>query len=578
MKLTQDVIDDIRNSADIADVIGHYIPLIKKGKGYTAVCPFHDDHDPSLSISQDKQIYKCFVCGNGGNVFSFVSNFKKISFPEAVQEVSNIIGKPIEIDTAPKRVSRFQPYYDVLNSMITYCNYLLTASKMGEEAMTYLNNRGMDKDLIDYFNIGYNPSNNKIYDYLKNHNFKDEDIIKAGACRMLDNGMADIFYNRIVFPIHNAEGEPIGFTAREFKEKTNSKYINSSEGLIYTKGDNLYNYHRAKESARKQAYVIVCEGVMDVIAYHKADKDNVVATLGTACTRKQVELLSSLSRHIVLSYDGDAAGQAANLKIGTLLLDAGLQVSVIDNNTDLDPDEIISQHGKNALRDLETKKITFIDFVIKYYKNRFNLSNYNDRKQMTLLVGSLIDKLPDEYDRENYYNELYELTKIRKRTENTVKTEEHKDYTSKISYSIDGLTKAEYTILVDIVMSKRALDIYQKQLGYLLDGVNQKLAMMIIDDYRKNGKCSLPRLYDETTDEDIRNLITTLAVSEFLPKEFKEEDLNCSIDRIKQELKKRKLDSLKKTIEKSLDGKERDEYLREYEDLIRELGGNDGKH
>ena len=578
MKLTQDVIEDIRNSADIADVIGNYIPLVKKGKGYTAVCPFHDDHDPSLSISQDKQIYKCFVCGNGGNVFSFVSNFKKISFPEAVAEVSKIIGKPIEIDTYVKKVSKFQPYYDVLNSMITYCNYLLTGSKLGEEAMAYLNNRGMDKDLIDYFNIGFNPSNNKIYDYLKNHNFSDEDMIKAGACRMLDKGMADIFYNRIVFPIHNPEGEPIGFTAREFNQKTNSKYINSAEGLIYTKGDNLYNYHRAKEEARKNAYVISCEGVMDVIAYHKAGKDNVVATLGTACTPKQIELLGSLSKHVVLSYDGDAAGQAANIKIGTLLLDAGLQVSVIDNNTELDPDEIITQYGKNALRDLESKKITFIDFALKYYKNKYNLSNYNDRKQMTLLVSALIDKLPDEFDRENYYNELFELTKIRKRSENTTKTVVSNDYTSKISYSIDGLTKAEYTILVDIVMSRRALDIYQKQLGYLLDEVNQKLAMLIIDDYRKNGKCSLPRLYDETGDESIKNLITTLAVSEFLPKEFNEDDLYCSIDKIKHEIKKKKLDMLTKQISKSLDSTQRDQYLEEYQNLIRELGGYDGKH
>ncbi|MBR6724322.1 MAG: DNA primase, partial [Erysipelotrichaceae bacterium] len=146
MKLTEEVINDIRNSADIVDVIGHYIPLVKKGKGYTALCPFHDDHDPSLSISQDKQIYKCFVCGNGGNVFSFVSNFKKIPFPQAVSEVASIIGKPIDIDLAPKKVSRFQPYYDLLSAMISYCNYLLSASKLGEEAMNYLSKRGLLKE------------------------------------------------------------------------------------------------------------------------------------------------------------------------------------------------------------------------------------------------------------------------------------------------------------------------------------------------------------------------------------------------------------------------------------------------
>lgn len=578
MKLTQEVIEDIRNSADIVDVIGHYIPLVKKGKGFTAVCPFHDDHDPSLSISTDKQIYKCFVCGNGGNVFTFVSNFKKISFVESVQEVSNIIGKPIEIDTIPKKVSKYQPYYDVLNSMITYCNYLLTASKMGEEAIQYLTNRGIDKEVIDYFNIGFNPNNNKIYEYLKNHSFKDEDIIKAGACRMLDKGMADIFYNRIIFPIHDLDGNPIAFTAREFNQKTGSKYINSAEGFLYTKGDHIYNYHRAKENCRKKAYVLVCEGVMDVIAYHRAGIDNVVATLGTACTKKQIELLGSLSKHIVLSYDGDNPGQSANLKIGTMLLDAGFEVSVIDNNTELDPDEIISQYGKNQLRDLESKKITFIDYTIKYYKKRFNLNNYSDRKQMTLIISSLIDKLKDEFDKENYANELFELTKIRKRAPIVTTKKEYNSKETNYQLSIDGLTKAEYTILVEMMMSKKALGIYQQKLGCLLDNTNQNLAMLIMDDYRKNDECSLSRIFDETNDDEIKSLITTLATLEFLPKEFSEQELDTSIDKVKLEIKKRKLDALKEKIQKSLDGPEKANYLHEYENLIRELGGYHGKH
>ena len=143
MRLTEEVINDIRSSANIVDVIGHYIPLVKKGKSYAALCPFHDDHDPSLSISEDKQIYKCFVCGNGGNVFSFVSNFKKVSFPEAVKEVGDIIGKHVDIDLAPKKVSKYQNYYDLLNAMIAYCTYLLNASQLGKDASNYLENRGI---------------------------------------------------------------------------------------------------------------------------------------------------------------------------------------------------------------------------------------------------------------------------------------------------------------------------------------------------------------------------------------------------------------------------------------------------
>ena len=578
MRLTEEVINDIRNSADIVDVIGHYIPLIKKGKGYSALCPFHDDHDPSLSISQDKQIYKCFVCGNGGNVFTFVSNYKKISFPEAVGEVAALIGKPIQIDTAPKKVSKYQRYYDLLSAMIAYSTYLLSASKAGEEAMNYLINRGLEKDVIEFFNIGLNPDGNRIYEYLKNHGFADEDMLKAGVCRMLDNGMADVFYNRIIFPIHDKEGNPIAFTARDYRGVSDSKYINSADNIIYTKGDHLYNYHRAKEAARKAGYIIICEGVMDVIAYYRAGKQNVVATLGTACTRNQIELIKSLNKKVVLSYDGDNAGQAANLKIGELLMDAGEEVYVIDNNTKLDPDEIINQYGKNALRDLEAKQISYIDFVMGYYRKIYNLDNYEDRKKMTIRVSALIEKLPDQYDRDNYFNELYELTKIRKRASQEANKIGYNKKTADVSFSIDGLTKAEYLIIAQIAMSKKALDIYQRKLGYLLDPNDQKLAMLIIDDYRKHEKCSLSRIYDETDDENVKNLITNLALIETLPAEYDENSLDGAIGKIKMEIKRRKMADLKEKIDSisTVDPNKADEYLREYEKLIKELGGNNG--
>lgn len=579
MKISEDVINDIRNSANIVDVIGHYIPLIKKGKGFTALCPFHDDHDPSLSISEDKQIYKCFVCGNGGNVFTFVQNYKKVSFPESVVEVSKIIGKPIEVEFAPKKVSKFQPYYDVLNSAIAYSTYLLSGSKLGEKPMKYLENRGISKQEIEYFNIGYNPSDNVMYKYLNSQKYTDENIIKSGICRMLDNGMADVFYNRILFPIHDMYGNPIAFTARDFEGKSDSKYINSNENIIYTKGDNLYNYHRAKDSSKKSTYVIVCEGVMDVIAYYKADKYNVVATLGTACTKKQIELLKSLSNNIVLSYDGDKAGQAANMKIGEILLDNGFNVSVIDNDTELDPDEIIQKYGKNALRDLEVKQISYIDYAIKYYKKHYNLENYNDRKQMTMAVSRLIDKLQDEYDRDNYNNTLYELTKIRKRESTEEVKKQYNDKAVKVSYSIDGLTKAEYTILAQIAMSKKALDYYLSKLGCLLEQANQDLSMLIVDDYRKNDKCSLSRIYDETGDESIRNTITNLAAVEGLPSEYDQEALESSIEKVKLEMKRKKLEVLKDKVTKTqtVDPKTSEEYLKEYVELVKELGGSNGK-
>ena len=397
---------------------------------------------------------------------------------------------------------------------------------------------------------------------------------------MLSNGMADVFYNRIIFPIHDKEGNPIAFTARDYRGMSDSKYINSSDNIIYTKGKHLYNFHRAAEAIRKAGYAIVVEGVMDVIAYYRAGKENVVATLGTACTREQIELLKSLNRRIVLSYDGDKAGQSANMKIGELLLNEGLSVSVINNTTELDPDEIINQYGKNALRDLEAKQISYIDYAMNYYRKQYNLDNYEDRKQMTLRMSALIEKLKDEYDRDNYANELYEITKIRKRVSQNKEEIRYNNKTSDISFSIDGLTKAEYLIISQIALSKKALDIYQRKLGCLLDDDDQRLAMLIIDDYRKNGSCSLARIYDEYEDDKIRELISNLALLETLPSEFDENSLEGAIDKVKLEIKRKKMLDLQEKISKvsDVDPAQTAQYLIEYEKLIRELGGNNGKN
>ena len=578
MKLTEDVINEVRNSASITEVIGHYIPLIKKGKGFTAVCPFHDDHDPSLSISEDKQIYKCFVCGNGGNVFNFVKNYKKITFPEAVKEVADIIGKPIDIDIykAPKKIDKNQKYYDLLDKYVDETNYLLTSTNAGLKAKEYLTGRGIDDKVINAFKIGYNPNEDFMYKYLHEFEFKDEDMITTGIARMSDTGMRDVFYGRIIFPIHNTSGSPIAFTARDFEGKSDSKYINTSETLIYTKGNVLYNYHRAKDFAKQLNYVIIVEGVMDVIAFYKAGIYNVVASLGTALTKQQLELLKSLSNNVAMCYDGDKAGQAANIKNGNACLEYGLNVSVVDNNSELDPDEIFSKYGANPLKDMTSKRLGYIDYAIKYYKNLYNLNNYADRKEMTQKVSILIEKLQDQYDRDNYYNELFDLTKIRRVESNgPVKKEYNDTRTKDYHYSLDGLTKAEYSILIMMAKSKDALNVYQRDLGYLLDSTNKKLAMIIIDEYRKNGECNFSKLLDEVEDENVKELIISLATLENMPDNYDKALMETDIAKIKSELKKRKLEDLKEKISKysTVDPNKAQELLVEYQSIVREIGG-----
>ena len=582
MKLNEDMINDVRNAAKISEVISKYIPIEKKGKNYVALCPFHDDHDPSLSISEDKQIYKCFVCGNGGNVFSFVMNYKNISFPEAVKEVADIIGKPldIEIKKEPKKISKYQNLYDVLDASITYSNYLLLSTQKGEKAKEYLNNRGINEEIINYFNIGYNPEDNYLYKYLGSKGYKEDDLINCNIVRLTDYGINDVFYKRILFPIHDAYGNPVGFTARDFENLTDSKYINTSETPIYIKGNILYNYHRAKDKAKQLGACYLVEGVMDVIAYHKIGIDNVVASLGTACTTNQINLLSKLTKTIILSYDGDKAGMAANMHIGKLLLDAGFDVRVVDNKSGLDPDEIINKHGNSALRDLASKHLSYIDYAISYYKDIYNLSNFEDRKEFALKLWPIIDALKDDYAKDNYNNEVFELTNIRRKNNDKPNINNKKVYNSKVvsNIALDGLSKAEYNILLMMSQSLKATNIFRKELGCLLDETNQKLSTLIIDEYRKSNECHLSKIYDEVSDEKVKNLITTLATTEGLSEEFDETIMMGSIEKVKRQIKEEKLEELKRNISKvsNVDKEKTKEYLDEYSKLLKELGGKYG--
>lgn len=579
--VNKETIDDILRSVDIVDVIGHYINVIPKGKGYSAICPFHDDHDPSLSISQEKQLYKCFVCGNGGNAYTFVKNFKKVPFLEAVKEVADIAGKPIEVETTYKKVDPNERYHKLLNDYIEYTNYCLTGTKLGLSAKEYLINRGIDEEIIKEFKIGFNPDNDKVSTVLKAKEYSDEDMIKVGVSGFGKNGLYDIFHSRITFPIYDKNGNPIAFTARDFTNFSDSKYINSGGTILYNKGNVVFNYHRAITSSKQKGYVIVTEGVMDVIAYKRAGIDNVVATLGTACTNEQIKLLKELGKIIVLSYDGDKAGKNANLKLGGLLLQEGINAEVIDNNTGLDPDEIITKNGKNALRDLASRRLSYIDYVIKFYKESYNLDNYSNRKKMAIDISVLIDKLNDQYDRDNYRNELYEITKIRINANNSVKNDDIGYNVKGKSYNellLDGLSKAEYIILSQMAISKEAVMIFHKDLGYLLNDTNAKLASIIQDEYRKKDRCDLSTLYDEVDDEDVKNLIVNLGTVENLPSAYDKDILLGSIKRVKEEIIKQRKDYLKKKIEKSLVmDDETKEYIKEYTDILRELGGKNGK-
>ena len=577
MYLSEETISEIRAKASISEVIGHYIPVFKKGRNYVAKCPFHDDHDPSLSISEDKQIYKCFVCGEGGNVFTFVERYKDVSFIEAVKEVADIIGYPLDLKIekkAPKPL-KYQRYYDLLSEVIKFSSYLLFA-KGGQKALAYLEGRGLSKEVIEYFDIGYNPLRNVMREYLKKLGYSDEEMIKTNVVRLNQRGeYDDVFYGRILFPIHDENAHAIAFSGREI-DGQGPKYVNTSETLIYKKGDILYNLHRAKSAIKRAKRVIVAEGVMDVIAFKRADIDFVVATLGTALTLNQIELLKGLNARVVFSYDGDKAGQNATMKALELCLDNKVEAFVLKNNSGLDPDEIINKGKEKNLRDLLSNEVSCIEFALDYYEGVYPLRSYDNRVRYDEKISSLIAKLANEEDRLNFLHELNAKTHLRFREEliKPVSNRGQIVYNREEVSFLDGVSKAQAYIILMMLKSKRAFEIYREELGYLLEEPFKELALLISEAYRSNRDLSLADILDHL-DKRWQSIFTSLALDDEL-NEYSDEKLNDYIATIKRSIMQNRVIELKKLIKDNtgINDEALMKYSKELLDIMRKLGGS----
>ncbi len=555
MRFSESEINELRDKADIVEVISHYIPVTKQGKGYVAVCPFHDDHSPSLSISVDKQIYRCFACQHGGNVFTFVSDYEHISFVESVVKVAEIVSFPLSITPSLEiKESPKAKYYKLLNEMIKYTMYALKTPSYSE-ILSYCTKRGFNQDVIDTFRIGYNGSNDEVLNFLVKKGYSESDCIDVNIARMNDYGLHDVFYQRLLFPIWDAQGNPIAFTARSLDSNT-SKYINTSETLLYTKGKVVYNYHRAKAMARKENKVYITEGVIDVIAFYQLGLLNAVATLGTACTIEQLQLIKQCCNTVVFCYDGDTAGQNATFKAAEMANKLGMVVSIVQNDTGLDPDELLRQHGKEALSQVINKEITWLEFVFNTYLKRTNLDNYSEKKEFAEKCLIEIEKWHDDFDKQNFLHQLQSITgfkiQLKSTQTNTINHVAKKPKaTLKIS-SKTGRLSAEELICSQMLHSNVAVDIFKNELGFLIDKEYQAIAMMIIDEYRKYNDVKLSSLLDMFQEQSVKLKVLDLEGNELLPKEFDENVIRGAISRVKQWMLEEKINQLKSKLQSPL--------------------------
>ncbi len=365
---------EIRNKVDIVDIIGERIPLVAKGKNFFGVCPFHDDTNPSMSVSREKQIYRCFSCGASGNVFTFLMNYEHKEFKEVLKD----LGERVGINVTGIHINNVNTKYDHL-----YEAYLIAskyfqnnlASVAGKEAREYLNNRGLNENTIKEFGIGLSLTSKKdLTDLLLAKKFDLKDLNQIG----LSVDDRDIYTDRIMFPLHDTYGKIVGFSGRIYKNIDQSKYINTKETVIFKKGHCLYNYHRAIDKVRVNKSLIIMEGFMDVIRAYTIGVENTVALMGTALTTEQMKLIKRLSKNVILCLDGDEPGKNAALKIGELLLAENLEAKVVLLPNDDDPDSYILKNGKDKFLNLIDSAIPYSDYKISSLKENVNFNSEED--------------------------------------------------------------------------------------------------------------------------------------------------------------------------------------------------------
>ena len=394
--MNNDLINQIRSKVDIVDIIGERIPLVSKGKNFFGVCPFHDDTNPSMSVSREKQIYTCFSCHATGNVFNFLMDYEHMDF----KEVLKYLGDRVGIDTGSVHVSKkntkFDKFYDVYNFALKYYQNNLN-SNIGINAKNYLLKRKIDEKIIKEFEIGLSLETRD--DLTKLLTSKNYDLVTLNRIG-LSSDDHDIYNDRIMFPLYDVSGKVVGFSGRRYDDIKDNKYVNTKETDIFKKGEMLYHFHIAKDECRVKKSVIVMEGFMDVIRASTIGIKNTVALMGTAMTHDQINLLKRLSKNIILCLDGDEAGVKAALANGELLLNEGIEVKVVALPNPDDPDSYILNNGKDRFVGLIENALNFSDFKIQKLKEKVNFSSDEEKADYINKVIEETSKLDDEIRRE----------------------------------------------------------------------------------------------------------------------------------------------------------------------------------
>ncbi len=558
----QSIFNEIREKIDIVDLIGEYVPLVQKGRNFFGVCPFHNDTNPSMSVSREKQIYKCFSCGASGNIFTFIRDYEHVDMKDALEILGAKAGVSISSTNISRKVNKYDKFYEIYDlANKFYQNNINT--KDGGKAKEYLKDRGITDEVIKEFEIGL--SLDSMDSLTKVLTKKGYDMVTLDRIGLSSNNH-DLFINRIMVPIHDMNGNVVAFSGRVYNKKSDHKYVNTKETEIFKKGTILYNYHRCKEIARRSKYVIVMEGYMDVFRSSSVGIKNVVAIMGTALTPEQIGLLKKLSNNVYLCLDGDSPGQKAMLSIGDQLEKAGINVKTVLLTNDEDPDTYILKYGKEKFEKLVGSAISFSDFKLQNLRKGVNFDSDLELSKYVDLVIREASNTSDEIRREIILKKLAKEANLsyntvekrlneyleKKAPKQVIITEKKKEA------KLTMYDKAVYSMIYAIITDKKYLKLFLDEALYF---VNQKARYLLTEIeyyYKKFGnieiadfytyltfKEELLELYNSIISYNDNSIVTDAAVNDYM-KVIKEYNLRQEIKRL-NELLKNENDDLEKS-------------------------------
>ncbi|QOQ79822.1 DNA primase [Aerococcus urinaeequi] len=433
--IPEEIINEVKNNVNILDVTSQFVDLQKRGRNYFGYCPFHEERTPSFTVNEEKQIFHCFSCGRGGNVFRFMEEIEGYSFPQAVQKVAEAGNVSVSFDwSALDDGKQTANYSSAQNRLIQiheelrqFYHYLLMNTENGHQGLTYLYDRGLSKETLDAYQIGIAPEDGRLAaQHLLNKEFTIEELQLSGIFVGDQDRLKDRFAGRVMFPLRNPQGKTVGFSGRILPGSNHyeshpdaAKYLNSPETEIFEKNTFLFNLDLAQNEARRAKELVLFEGFMDVIASHNEGVGNGVASMGTSLTNNQIKAIERTSKQVLIAYDGDKPGQKATLRAINLIQDQSsrLKLNVLAFEQNLDPDEFIQKYGgERYVNFVLNKRLSPIHFMRNYYRQEFSLETDNGKIQFINVMLEAIAKIKQAIDRDIYVGEIAEDTGVSKDT------------------------------------------------------------------------------------------------------------------------------------------------------------------